>query len=172
MTFRLFIVIGIIHVLGDVAFSQSSAPKVRIITQQLKDQIELIGPLGVPVGKLVKVEGVSETLDDKLSSKILTVDIVNGKKLEKPVVVEYVVYNWANITKLEDGKRLLLNVYQEIGMRGIPDGVMEETTAVSTGWRQVIYTWVFVNQTSPKKLRFQNTYYDSLIGGHPFDAVK
>ena len=172
MANRLLLAMAIIPFVTSIVFSQTQSPEKHVITtSELETQVELIGPLGVPVGKLVEIEGVAETRDGKVSNTWLSVESVNGKKLDKPVKVEYAVYHWANVTHLEDGKRLSLNVYQEIEMRGIPAGVTEQTTPVSAGWRRGLYTWiVVVNQTAPKKLKFRNPYYDNVVGGHPFDA--
>ena len=171
---RLVLFIAVIQILSQAAFSQSP-PKVQktVRTADLGTQVELVGPLGVPLGKLVEIEGVAETRAGKVSNKWLLIDTVNGQKLSEPVKVEYNVYHWANVTRLEDGARLTLNAYQQIGMRGLPEGVIKQTTPVSTGWPHGLYTWiVVVNQTAPEKLRFRNTYYDNVDGGHPLDSTE
>ena len=172
MPFRIPGVIAVALLLGQAAISQSPPPKKRITTQELETQVEVIGPLGVPLGKLVEIEGVAETRSDKADSTWLAVDTVDGKTLQNSKKVEYRVYSFANVKRLEDGKRLKLNVYQEMGMKGLPEGVIEQTVPISTNsWQYSLHTWiVIVNQTAPRHLKFRNAFYDSIDGGHPFDA--
>ena len=149
---------------------QKNSPLRQISTEDLQSSVKIIGPLGIEIGKLVEIEAVPNTDEGKLATTWLSVEKVAGKELPKPIRVDYAVYNWANVKRLEDGKRVKLNVFQEIGMRGIPDGVIEQTVSVATVSGYGLHTWiVVVNQTSPKPSKHRNKYYDSLRGGHPLE---
>ena len=153
-----------------ISSAQNATLGRKITTEELKSSAEIVGPLGVRIGKIVSIEAIAETTGDKIVSRWLTVDKIDGKKLAKPIRMEYSVYNWANVEKLKNAKRLTLNVYQQIGMRGIPKGVIEQTVPVATGWEYGLHTWiVVVNQTAPKPFSFPNKFYDHIDGGHPLE---
>ena len=155
--------------LAATCYGQEPVPQRHISTDDLQSSVRIIGPLGLEIGKLVEVEAIAETGSGKMATPWLSIEKVDGKIPPKPIRMEYSVYNWANIERLEDGVRVKLNVFQEFGTRGLPAGVMEQTVSVATrGYG--LHTWlVVVNQTSPIKPKNRNTYYDSLNGGHPLE---
>ena len=168
----LLLILSLVLTAGGI-FPETATSEKSVTTDELNSTVKIIGPLGIGIGELVSVEGVAGITGDKIVSTWVDVDHVAGRKLETPIRIDYQIYNWANITQLEKGKRLRLNVYQQIGMRGQPDGVTEQTVPVATGWKYELHTWlVVVNQTEPRPFAFPNKFYDSVAGGHPLDRDK
>jgi hypothetical protein len=168
MYIRAITAIVLLATYSSASFSQTPNAEKRIQVHALQTKYEITGPIGYPIGQLLDIEATSEWRQAKVSNTWLRVNTVNGKALEKPVLVEYSIYQWANVKQLEHGKKLKLRVYQDIGTRGTPNGVGQETTPVSSGWPYGLYTWiVVVNQLEPKELAFRNTYYDRAVEASP-----
>jgi hypothetical protein len=163
MYIRAMAVVVLLAAHSAASFAQTTDAEKRIEINALQTQYEITGPIGYPIGQLLDIEAISEWRQAKVSNTWLRVEVVNGKAFEKPVLVEYSIYQWANVKQLEHGKKLKLRVYQDIGTRGTPNGVIQETTPVSTG-SYGLHSWlVVVNQLEPKELAFRNTYYDRAV---------
>jgi hypothetical protein len=59
----------------------------QVTVEQLNDSVTIIGSLGQPLGTYIKIEG---NIPDQpiLMANPLAVDTVNGKKLDKPILIE------------------------------------------------------------------------------------
>jgi hypothetical protein len=112
-----------------------------------------IGSLGHPLGSLLKIEGVEIHEGLAHGTSTLNVDTVNGKKLPRRVEI------WIDgIGSLPEGKRCVIEGYENVRMIGNPPAVVEmarregrEIQLMQAGWQsKMFFTPLAI--ISPKEL--------------------
>ena len=120
-----------------VAFGQDKATLKAVSALDLQNGTQIIGLLGVPLGKLISIKGKVVESYAKGGGTLLEVGEVDGKPLLGTLRMRYSVWEWGNISQqsLPPGLTVSLRVYETGGMVGIPIEAMKETTFVQTeGW--------------------------------------
>ncbi|HUX14269.1 MAG TPA: hypothetical protein VMW87_14670 [Spirochaetia bacterium] len=118
--------------------SQAGSRRPAVLAADLESGDQIIGLLGLPLGELASVQ--ARFVDSNLlaARKTLEIIAVNSQVLQKPIQMEYSVWQWGNLAgaQLQENKLVALRVYETGGMQGIPHQAMVETTFVeSVDWR-------------------------------------
>lgn len=92
---------------------------------QLNQRTKILGSLGRPLGQLIRIEGVAVADSHRrakadVGKTLLQVETVDGKKLNKAVIVVMHSFAFAPIEKPDPGKRFEYAGYETGGMTGIP----------------------------------------------------
>lgn len=127
-------------------------PRTPVSTETLNTTHELIGPLGKPLGEVVTVTATvaNKPFKDPFDDYV-TVFSVNGVQLQHPLKMPAKLWPWANIKELKPGQEFTLRAYQDGGMIGVPQQVMNETVAVQTV-DHAFRTWlVIINEVRAQK---------------------
>ena len=111
-----------------------------------------IGSLGHPLGSLLKIEGVEIHEGLSHGACTLNVDTVNGKKLPRRVEI------WVEIGPLPEGKRCVIEGYENFKMIGDPPAVVDiarrngrKIQLMQAGWQSKMFFTPLV-VISPKEL--------------------
>ncbi len=115
-----------------VPTTPKQVPKIRISADDLNRKYVVIGPLGIPLGEVVTVDGIAVINQGKGATHLFQVTSVNGKTLNKPLTMPYRIWPWADLKKLDAQSRYRLRVFQDGGFAGVPEQAMKETTYVQT----------------------------------------
>jgi hypothetical protein len=101
------------------------APRGAVSTQGLGTSVDLIGPLGRPLGELLKVEFTVQPKPSKdMHDHYVLVHSVNGVRLPQPKEVPAKMFSSFDDRELTPGNRGLFFAFQDGGMIGVPDQVM------------------------------------------------
>jgi hypothetical protein len=93
---------------------------------QLNRTVQIVGSLGIPLGKVIKVEGIAlnpgEIREKAFAGKtLLKVLTVNGKKLKNPVTIVWQTLSFVNLNPPKPGQTVTYFGYETGEMRGIPE---------------------------------------------------
>jgi hypothetical protein len=106
------------------------------------------GVLAPRLGAYLAIEGVRTDEVLTAGARTLRVDTVNGKKLEKPVLI------WIeNVAELPENTRCILRGYESVRMIGVPKEVLkqEKRTPPQVGW-QLQHYFIITSVVEPKDL--------------------
>jgi hypothetical protein len=104
--------------LASSLFYAGDTPICRASPPVLRNGEVPFGSLGHPLGSYLTIEGV-RVEKGKVGIRTLLVDTVNGKKLEKPVVI------WIDNADLPPTFHCAIKGYEMVGMIGTPPAVMQ-----------------------------------------------
>lgn len=117
---QLVVALAVVLAAGDVLFVNAQQQKTPTRRQTLPLRPKQPGGyLSSRLGEYLTIEGVRYEGNGKVESNSLVVDMVNGEKLEKPLVI--VVRN----IRLPAKTRCVLSGYEDGEMIGIPPAVQE-----------------------------------------------
>jgi hypothetical protein len=94
--------------------------KSLLTTDAINTRYSLIGPLGVPLGKVVRIEAVIRSNPGKGYRDWLEVNRVNGKPLDPPVLMKYRPAPTSSLPRFEEETVLRLLACQEGELSGPP----------------------------------------------------
>lgn len=107
--------------------SASSQKPTQVMWNQIGEEVEIIGPLGVPIAKIVTIEGHwvgKDFLRSKgdLTEKLLWAEKVDGRPLKKPVLQQVRSRSFQHFEiKEESGQPFRALGYSEGFFEGFPD---------------------------------------------------
>jgi len=109
-----------------------------VYAADLETGTQIIGLLGLPLGELASVTARIVVSSSKSVDRYVEVSEINGRRLSKPIEMEFTIWQWGGLSnkELPLGQRLRLRVYETGGMVGVPRAAMEETVTVATvAWK-------------------------------------
>jgi len=97
---------------------------------------DIIGRLGVPLGRIVVVEGIAaddyyRRLKIDMGHRLLRVQEVDGEQLDKEVVFHFRPWHTARIDKPAVGERFKFIAYESGGFIGVPHGAFKHVAPVA-----------------------------------------
>ena len=91
-------------------------------------RVSIIGRLGLPIGRYVTIEGKWAGPGPMINRRMLAVQSVDGKPLRKPAVIEIErPGRFPQMGDLRAGARYVFSGYEDGGMVGVPEEVLEKT---------------------------------------------
>jgi hypothetical protein len=118
------------------ANAEAAEPKrpATVSSRALGTSVLIIGPLGVPLGRPMTVEGmvVGPSAEKGAPEQLFAVERVDGAKLSRPVRMRFSFFPWGGLKSLKTGERYVVRAYQHGAMTGVPHQVMRETVFVQT----------------------------------------
>ena len=110
----------------------------RVVSaRELQTGAQIIGLLGLPLGKLASTKARIIPSDSKEADQYIEILEIGDRRLSEPVRLTFGVWEWGNLSgkTLPLDRVLSLRVYETGGMAGVPPDAMKETTYVaSVGW--------------------------------------
>jgi hypothetical protein len=128
---RLFLVVSFALLTGlplsgqtpgeEIAKLKARVKELEAENEKLKQAVAKNGPgsLDVSLGQLVTIEGVGDNTSGPKSLSNFKVDTVNGKKLEKPLLMHVGDGRW------DGAKRYVFKGYETLIQLGVPDAINE-----------------------------------------------
>ena len=114
-----------------------AAMTLHCAAEEQGDVITISPLLGAGFGKMIEIEG--RIVDDQdtrlrahLGKKLIEVQRVGTHALTKPVVIELLVFGWADIPIPERGTVARFRGYETGGFTGIPNEAFEDVPSVAT----------------------------------------
>ncbi len=95
----------------------------QIPYNEINRNIQITGALGFPLGTILTIEGtaiIDESSKENVGKVLLKIDLVNGNKLEKPVIMSWSNPAFVNVNKPVTGKKFKFIGYETGKMAGIP----------------------------------------------------
>ena len=124
------------------------AAKMVIEAKELNTRYEILGPLGVRLGKVVTIKGKRVDRLMKAAPNLLEVTVVDGVPLKSSVTLPHVTLPWSPL-ELEMNVQYELRVYQDGGFSGIPAEAMKETSEVQARLYSFAVHLVVLKSTKP-----------------------
>jgi len=131
-----FVALLIVAAFPLLAEGTTSGPK-SVLAYDLENGTEIMGILGLPLGRLASVRARIVKSDAKETDQYVEILGIDGKTLSKSLQLTFSVWQGGNLANrsLPLNQELSLRVYETGGMIGVPERAMKETTYVaSVGW--------------------------------------
>jgi hypothetical protein len=147
----------VIALLAVSAFSQA-AEKEKVSIEEFRQKKVLIGELGEPFGKIVRVtcRGYVPTEDDKRTKDegwkdLVEIFVIGDKLLEVPVRIEWSTFKTATVAKPAAGETLAVWGYETGGFEGTPGEVFEHVPAIADTGFGFVSTFVALKKVEAAK---------------------
>lgn len=116
------------------SYAQERSVMKSITAQELQSGTKIIGYLGLPLGTVTTIKAKLVESNTKETTQLIEIAEVAGKRLDKPVLLDFSIWNWGNLDQknLPVEKELALRVYEHGGMEGVPHQAMKETVYIQT----------------------------------------
>lgn len=115
--------------------SESIPMEKNISYTTINSSTKIIGSLGQPLGKVIKISGIvvagENTKSDSGTIK-LKVNSVDGTQLKKPVIIGFQIFQWSGVKKPGAGKTFTYIGYETGRMTGIPYNAFKYMPRVAT----------------------------------------
>ena len=134
------------------------AEKEKVSIDEFRENKVLIGLLGEPFGKVVRVScrGIAPTEEDKRMKgepwkNQVEIFVIGERMLEVPVRIEWSAFQTATVAKPASGQTLQVWGYETGGFRGSPGEAFEYVPGIADRGFGFVSTFVALKKVEPER---------------------
>ncbi len=144
----LVIALGLLQSASTPLAAEQPAKRQSVLASELGSKIDVVGRLGVPLGRLITIEGRAasgDILREKSMSNVLIlfVEAIGGRRVEANSWIAVCEHGVSSVAGVKPGTWCKLRGYETGGFEGFPPKLLiaSDRTAVPAGFSWEFRTW-------------------------------